>query len=108
MSDSIFLLLIRQRMRRRRALRLRLTPAHDGDASEKSHPDFPLIPLKGRVRPWQVFFRAEGSSLVNTGTSFSVTLGCPLARAADNRAVGPRVCQSPVPVAAGVLLTTEC
>jgi hypothetical protein len=28
-----------------------------------------------KLRPWQVFFRAESSSLVNTGTSFSLRLG---------------------------------
>jgi hypothetical protein len=28
-----------------------------------------------KLRPWQVFSRAESSSLVNTGTSFSLTLG---------------------------------
>jgi hypothetical protein len=39
-------------------------------------------------RPWQVFSRADSSSLVNTGTSFSVTFG------ARSRAIGSGSCSS--------------
>jgi hypothetical protein len=40
------------------------------------------------VRPWQVFSRAESSSLVNTGTSFSLTFG------ARSGAIGSGICSS--------------
>jgi hypothetical protein len=39
-------------------------------------------------RPWQVFSRADSSSLVNTGTSFSLTFG------ARSRVIGSGSCSS--------------
>ena len=39
-------------------------------------------------RPWQVLASADSSSLVNTGTSFSVTLG------ARSRVIGSGSCSS--------------